>query len=416
MANRKTKPVAKVAPDAKRAVPFTHKPPGKREAKPQEEAPKKVTPFGGMPYPDFPTTGPVKLDVTKERIRKSTRRKPGIPQVPTVADKAPKEAPKEPKAVIVETLQVPAALLLAAETVAAKADKEAGALHGVLIHQKDEKRARVVASDGARLFVANFPVTKTPSWLKAGLMLDRGDLKKRVSMLATIEEASVVLISYSAGARRAELADPERSAVMQVPIANPARFPPYDQVLTEASFTTLREDGEDDTKDWQAVGFNSRSLRYCGDIAKILETGLPKDQRPKEGMVIRAFGGQDGAPKAFDFPQAPGIILVMQPIPAGYLPIPAETATLLAPGLTPALKLTVAALRAHATRWKQRALEAEDSSDKQAAMDKAVSFQARVDAVLARAPSMQAQIEGPSIEPEPAKPEVPAGTDRVTVH
>jgi len=322
---------------------------------------------------------------------------------------------KEPKAAIMETLYVPGALLLAGEAIAAKVHKDAMRLHGVFIHQVDEGRARVVARDNARLFVASFPITGTvPSWLKDGLMLYRDNLKTRVSMLTKVEGSRMVAVSHAAKTSDAELSDVTRSAVMKVMLNDARSFPAYDRVMTAASFSAMDFEGEVSSKDWQSVGFSSRSLKHCAEIAKILEGGLV--DRPPEGMVIRAFNGNENAPKVFDFPQWPGALLVVEPIPAGALPIAAETSVVLAP----AAKLTVAALRAHAKRWIQRADATEDEAEKKEHLARAANFTERVDVILARAPAIKQELlaleggEAAAAEPEPEEVAMPSGTDRKT--
>lgn len=400
MARQKTK-----APAAKAARPLLNTAKGKRGA--PEPKPEIKAPFGGMPFPEFPATGPVSSldDVPSVKsTRRSARRAKRLAEGPA-ADVAEGPAVRMPKAAIVETLQVPAALLLAGEAIASKADKQAHPLHGVLIHQVDNGRARVVARDGVRVFVASFPLGgKAPSWLKDGLFLARANLKARVTMLAKVEGALTVAVGYAAGTRDAELSDVSRSAVMKIDIGSVRSFPDYERAMTAASFSPMDYEGEIDKRDWQAVGFSSRSLKHCGEIAKILESGIDKENRPPEGMVIRAFNGHENAPKVFDYPQWPGALLIMQPVPAGQLAIPAETIAVLAP----AVKLTVAALRAHAKRWIMRADASGDEAEKSAAMERAAGFQARVDALLVRTPGVKEDL--PMLEGEASEP-MPAVTD-----
>lgn len=324
------------------------------------------------------------------------------------AENVEAEKVREP---LVETLSIPAALLLAAETVAAKADKTKPYMQGVLIHQKDAKQGRVVSFDGYRLFVGAFAIGgKVPSWLKDGMMLAREDLKTRISMLVKVEEAANVSILTTKGSGIVQLADPRGRAVLQVPLRNHAGFPDYDKMLSEASFTALDEEGMPQGREWKPVGFNSRHLKHCGEVAKILEAGLPKEARSKTGLVVRAFDAGDDAPRVFDFDGWPGVILVMGQVRVAAEPLPIATANLLAP----AVRLTVAALRAHATRWTQRAAEAKDQVEKVAAEARAESFQARIAEIMRR--SGLPQIEGSAEAEKPeAKPEAKQAEDDETV-
>jgi len=91
----------------------------------------------------------------------------------------------------VEIIGVPAALLLAAETIVSKAPKDRDDLQGVMIHLKDTGIARIVAFDGFRIFIGSFEAKPAASWLKGGIMISREDLKPRVNMLLKIAESAV---------------------------------------------------------------------------------------------------------------------------------------------------------------------------------------------------------------------------------
>lgn len=316
--------------------------------------------------------------------------------------------PAEPKQPVVETMVVPVALILAAESIVAKAAAEKAYLHGVMLHQKDGGAGRIVGTDGHRLFVGSYPVpAKPPSWLKDGLMLPADDLKARVSVIAKVGDSDLVLIKHAKGNAVAYLSDATETMVFKIAVGDVKTFPEYEQVFGIGSFTDMTEDGEMRGKrEWEPVGFNSRHLRHCGDIAKILEAAMPKEAREKNGMTIRVFdNGEATAPRVFDFLGWPGAVLVI----GGQVTqttLPLATARILAP----AVKLTVAALRAHATRWLDAAKKASTPEAKAECMAKAEGFQARVAEVLARTPDLEVkaigtdkpQEEEPTAEDEPA--------------
>ena len=304
-----------------------------------------------------------------------------------------------------ETLLVPAALLLAAESIAAKVDKERQNLQGVLLHQKDAGAARVVGCDGVRLFIGSFPVpSKPPSWLKTGLLLAREDLKAMLSMIVKVVGSEIVQVRYAKDSPTAILTDagPTPTMSFMVQCGAVAEFPSYDGILQGASFANLTEEGEVKGTEWQPVGFNSMHLKHCGDIAKLLESAMPKQARAKNGMIVRVFdSGAPGTPRVFDFVGFPGAVLVVAAVQLADTALPLPTARILAP----AVRGSVAALRAHATRWRDAAEAATDEDVKAAALEKAAGFDARMNAILG-----QGRIEGPKNGGEATHPESEAAT------
>ena len=312
-----------------------------------------------------------------------------LPQQPT-EDSSAEKVPA------VTSLVVPAALLLAAESVAAKPGGPATYLEGVYLHAKGDK-GRVVGTDGAKMFIASFPLPTrieggVPPWLRDGVILSAAMLRARIQLLGKLTGEKGVVVSYAKGNPAADLSDDKASTVLKVSALH-GTYPNYEASLGAKSFTDLDDDGQQESREWQPVGINSSYLKQCGDIAKTLEAGLDKDARSKLGMVVRAFnGGGADAPLVFDFSTWPGAILVVAPAVMATRMTSKETAQILAP----ALKMTVAALRAHATRWDQRAAEL-TGAGKDAATEKADEFRRRVAAILASVPA------GPAIAG--AKPE-----------
>ena len=319
-----------------------------------------------------------------------------------------KEAAAE-KVPAISSITVPAALLLAAESVSAKPGGPRTYLEGVFLHAKGD-RGRVVGTDGNRMFIASFPLpTKSqggaPPWLtQGGLILSSAGLRPRLSLLGKLSGEQGVRVGYAKGNATAQLADDKDQSVFKVS-ALFGEYPDYDKALEASSFTTLDDDGNDENREWQPVGINSLYLKQCGDIAKTLEAGLEADKRSKLGMVVRAFNsGKSGAPIVLDFSTWPGAVLVVAPAVMASNVTSKETAAILAP----ALKATIAALRAHATRWEQRAVEAADPGEKAAAAAKAGSFRARAAAVMRSAPA-GAAIGGEKHAKAPQSARAPGG-------
>ena len=348
--------------------------------------------------------------------KKAARRKPAralntIKPAKVVTNGKPPPEPKEP---VVETLLVPVALLLAAESIAAKVDKERADLQAIMLHQKDGGAGRIVGTDGARLFIGSFPAAaKAPSWLKTGLVIPRDDLKARVNMIAKVGESELVMVKHAKGNSFAYLSDTTETMLFKVPCGEVTKFPNYEGVFGIGSFADMTEDGDmAEKREWEPVGFNSRHLRHCGEIAKILEAAMPKDKREDNGMTIRVFdNGEANAPRVFDFVGWPGAVLVIAAVQLTQAVLPLSTAKILAP----AVKLTLAALRAHATRWLDAASKAADEEAKAACMAKAQGFQNRVAELLARTPDLASPAIGTDKPKEDDEAEKPAATPSAAV-
>ena len=297
----------------------------------------------------------------------------------------PKDAPAE-KLLQPETIAVPAALMLAAEAVSGK-DDERPWLEGVFLHSKDGQ-GRVAGTDGARMFLGAFPLpAEPPSWLSDGVILSSDSLRPRVSMIAKANgEASVVKISFAKGLAKATMTDATGDMQFVTPLCT-GTFPDYDRVIGMNSFTASEA-----RRDWEPVGLNSTYLKQCGDIAKMLESGLPKQLRSKDGIVVRAYTGDASAPMVFDFPSWPGALLVVMPSKLASINISPETTLL----LTPALRGTIGALRGQVTRQLMRAQEATTDAEREEAETQAKEFQDRVEAMLKRLPpTAVAMLEAP---------------------
>jgi hypothetical protein len=212
-----------------------------------------------------------------------------------------------------ETLVMPAVLLQAAELTCARDETAPGYMRGVYLHAV-EGRGRIVATDGQRMFLASFAIEgKAPSWLKSGVVVSSQDLKTRLSLIQKIGGEPTVKFIFSKGNPTIELTDMRSTILLKVPVVSTS-YPDYSKLLGAESFTDLDGDGDARVRDWQPIGINSQYLKKCGEIAKILESGLEKDARSKLGMVVRAFNsGAADAPMVFDFSTWPGAILVVAP-------------------------------------------------------------------------------------------------------
>lgn len=315
----------------------------------------------------------------------------------------PEGAEKVPE---IEHLLVPAALLLAADLVSGHDDTTPW-LNGVYLHSVDGV-GRAVATDGARMFVSSFPIAEPVSWLEDGVILTNEGLKERVSMIAKMSgEAPKVRISYAKDGPGVQMSDLDSNMVFQMTFRDGA-FPDYSRVIPPESFVKLDEDGAvSGGREWEPVGINSAYLKHVGETAKILDKGLPKATNPEDrkaramGMMIRAFtgGGTNTrlAPLVFDFSLYPGAIMLIMPAKLAPQALSKQTSALLAP----ALKGSLAALRAHQTRNLAWAGEATTDEAKAGYLAKAEGFAARIRDVLGRVPAMTAIEAAAQQEAEP---------------
>jgi hypothetical protein len=304
-------------------------------------------------------------------------------------------AERIPKA---EEMIVPAAILMAAASVVAPADDDRVVLRGVHLHRKDDM-ARVVATDGVRMFISAFKCgADMPAWLDSeGVTLSATGLKARVAMIVKIQKNPVVTLSFARGQPRATLSDQQSEAVFQVPVIAEA-YPDYEATLSASSFVNLDDIGERAGTEWEPVGINSAYLKQIGEIARTLEAAMAKEDRTPGGMIIRSYtGGSPDSPLVFDFSTWPGTILVIMSYKLATPAASKETAVLLAP----AVRGTIAALRAHATRWRVTYENATGDYEKEAALEKMRGFEQRVAEVLRRAPGLPAISDQSEPEQEP---------------
>jgi hypothetical protein len=309
------------------------------------------------------------------------------------------KARPEVKPPALQSLMVPAALLLACETCSATKGPAKPFAEGVYLHAKDG-RGRAVATDGVRLFVGSFALPKkdeggTPDWLNDGLILSNAGLRERVSLMQSLDHADMIRVTYAKGNPSVTLSDPMKYTSLLAPIIV-EDFPDYEPLFQVESFGQLDECGLPIVREWQATGINSRYLKRCADIADALETGLKESAKTKHGMVIRVFtGGSPTAPVVFSFEKWPGAVLFLLPTILKQRRLGKETALLIAP----AAKLTIAALRAHATRNRRWAAGATTEVVKAAFAARATEFDDRVRLVIEMMPGAPGLVTQEAVAP-----------------
>jgi hypothetical protein len=307
-----------------------------------------------------------------------------------------------------ELLGVPVPLMLAAESIVARSPKDVPALHGIMLHAK-EGIGRIVATDGTRYFIGQYAAKPMPSWLKSGILVQREGLKQRVSLIAKAD-SNVAMIAHTKGNGWLHLSDSSMDAMtFKLECGEVKEVWPYEQHIKPQSFAATDDEGEQRVRgEWEPVGFNSKHMKEVGELAAILGQWADKEDK-KNGTVIRVFEGGGNAPRVFTFDGWEGAILVVGAtvLPTRQLPL------LTAKVLEPATKGTLAALRAHASRWLDAAAAADTDEAKAACMAKAESFQQRIAAILQRVPETAPAIAAPAEEkaeqpPADAEPQTAA--------
>lgn len=304
--------------------------------------------------------------------------------------------PKEKIVPPVEVLRVHSALLLAAEsTIGSK--PIVPVLGGALLHRAGDV-GRIAAMDGNKMFVASYALEQPiPSWLTAGIIVSADAMKKRLQLIMGMSDNRMIKITHTAGSGFVLLSDEDDAAVFKVDVIR-GPYPDYTAKIGADSFAVLDADGQPQGREWETIGINSQYLKHCGDIAKLLDAGLPKKERNKAGMIVRAFNsGKPTAPLIFDFSTWPGAILVMLPARGADQVTHRATAALMAP----AVKLTLAALRAHATRqlaWAEAATDPIIKADHEA---KAAEFVRRVAEIVTRTQAQAILADDSQSAPEP---------------
>lgn len=306
----------------------------------------------------------------------------------------------------VEIMHIHSALLLAAEASTSET-AERPYLSGVFVHRR-EKMGRVVGANGERGFIGSFYLASPiPSWLKDGVLLSGEGLKKRVQMIMGMQSTPMIKIAHTKGSGFAELSDENGDAQFRVRVLN-MPYADYEKAIGPQMFSVMDEDGNVVGREFEPVGLNSRHLKYCGDIAKTLEAAIPKKQRPINGMIVRAYNASATAPMFFSFESWPGAVLFVFPARLASAAIAKETMVL----ITPAVKLTLAALRAHVTRNLAWAEQTDDPNAKASFEEKAQGFKDRIARIIGQTgmPALANETEKPadqSAAPEPTPEPTP---------
>jgi hypothetical protein len=212
-------------------------------------------------------------------------------------------------------------------------------LNGVYVHATGGEY-RVVGTDGHRMLVHSTPIPakldgdNLPAWLAKGVIVPREGLKERLTLLDKVA-GSTVDLAYQVDAPQLVLSDLPQSCIFRMRPVD-GTYSDYQQVLDGLKVFEARQ-----SEEMASVAYDSGYLKGVGELAKLLGS-----------KTVRVFGstGSDDEhndPSLVTFPDCPEAILLLMP----QRRVEARLGFGAARVLTSAVAGTVAALRAHRTRW-----------------------------------------------------------------
>jgi hypothetical protein len=274
-------------------------------------------------------------------------------------------------------------------------------LGGVYIHAVDDG-LRFVGTDGHRMLVISRKLGKDEPqlpWMKDGILLPAEHLKARLAIIGKVSEASLVKLSVDLG--RIVLADIRDESVFRLTPID-AKFPDYRRIIAGATSAIAPQSPRADLR---GTAFDGKYLKGVGDIAKILSGDKEKCQVNVMSPDVADGQDGDGDPSIITFPYSPGAVMYLMPQRLVTSMAPATAAI-----LQPAIKSSIAALKAHETRNRQAAKAATNEAEREQLNAIADDFKLRVARILATASgkALPAPEKKPDGEAKPeAKTEAP---------
>lgn len=245
-------------------------------------------------------------------------------------------------------------------------------LRGVFIHRTSDGFVRAVSTDGHRMLVTDlyreFADQPGPAWLDAGVIVPAELLKARLAIISKThgKAAFPAKLSYATNGARVEISDAMGENVFRLKPVD-GQFPNYADIIGGWS-------SEDEARgDWSPIGFDAKYLKSVGDLAAKLGSksvacfASKRDAKTgNEGPVLFTFGGVGG------------VALFLMPTKTD-----AQVAIQNRDMLAPAIKSSIAALRAHETR-NRKAAKKLSGAEKEAAITRADDFKARIEALMVK--------------------------------
>ncbi|HTE37504.1 MAG TPA: hypothetical protein VK630_13260 [Reyranella sp.] len=282
-------------------------------------------------------------------------------------------------------------------------------LNGVYLHRTANGFVRAVSTDGHRLLMANLYREAAdqpgPAWLSLGVIICADQLAARLSLIEKTQGAekgqAVVTIAFAKGAKHLEISDHSRASVFRDQPVD-GTFPDYERLV--GSFGGTFDDG--DVGEFKPTAFNPSFLKTVGEVAaKLGSEAVSAYAMPDRVIETPA---KDGKPAKVERLKSPtmftfggiGVAMIVMPH-NGVAPMNEADRAILAP----AIKSSLAALKAHETRNRVAAGKLTGPA-KVAALAKADEFKAKMAALVERAGTgtVAKALDAPKPPPPPPPP------------
>ena len=262
-----------------------------------------------------------------------------------------------------QSITLPVRKLQAAASIAATKDVRYY-LCTVMLHQPEDKGARIVSTDGFRLLVQAADLPKPADWMNdEGVLLSAADLREALPMLN--KHGELVTIEWGRGHSHATLRSADGFAALRVAIVE-GKYPEYQRILQGVDLSNKGGDVADSAR------INPDFLKGAASVASMLGS-----------KGVQAFAGSSTSSATFLFDGEADAVMVIMPMRSEGAPslVTAKVAGLVGGG---ALASSVAALRAHLTRTTSAIKRAAaEGGDRAKLEERRISLETRIADMLA---------------------------------
>jgi hypothetical protein len=234
-----------------------------------------------------------------------------------------------------------------------------------------ETEIRTIGTNGEWVFLHSMAAEGTPAWLREGVTIGADLLKERLSFIDKLD-TNVASISFQTDAPYLMIQDPKEEATFRLtPLAQGKGK--YPDTGIQAILDKLKL-GSRTTADLESVVFKPTYFKGVTSLAAMLGVSEVR-------VFTTAGGASDGVPTLITFPGVTGAVLLLMPHHAEpdspTLRLGVQTGQLLDGAITG----TIAALRAHRTRWAQK-LGAAPERTKKSIQEKIDDYDRRIQAII----------------------------------
>jgi hypothetical protein len=274
---------------------------------------------------------------------------------------------------------VPSELILAAAQ-CMSSEETRPYLQGVHLSNREPGICRAQATDGHILFAADFPVPSGPAWLDGeGVILDGANLAAMVKMAGKINGNGLMKLDSTREDGLIDFGDGFKVRFLVNRLEG--SFP--DTTLVVGQLDNLAGAEQAD-----AVTVDPKLMKTACAVSALLSG--------KNGYITAYTSAESANVLTFKYP---GAFMLLMPKHGAKMSDQTRSA------LAPAVKSSVAALKAHQTRVENSLSELSGASLEEA-QAKIVAYQTRIDALLGTATALP-----PPAEETPAEVEAPAETE-----